>query len=184
MTHLHSARVCRSSTRTCPLAGVTNMPEQCSDPFPGASVFALTSCPNISAFEGPSRCFLPSSWNLAPFKKQHSTDSYFRETETEWERGTGSDCVSVCVIRSVLVYAARLCSRALLQESGICFLPIKWALKSVTTPERRGSGVPGCYLCGVQSKLGYSVNIKKSIAAHQSASSLSAPMAVAGAQQM
>lgn len=68
---------------------------------------------------------------------------------------------SVC-----FVCICRLC--ALLQESGmfhfrICFLAIKQALISVTMPELRGSGVPGCYLHSVQSKLGYSVYMKKLI---------------------
>lgn len=59
------------------------------------------------------------------------------------------------------VCISRLC--ALLQEERevfhcrVCFLPIKQALISITMPELRGSGVPGCYLRSVQSKLGYSV---------------------------
>lgn len=158
MTHLQSTCMFIFSTFTSPFIRATTY--QCSDPFPGASSFALTSCPNISAFEGLSQSSLPlhGTWLLLKATLL-TTDSYFREAETEWEwERRGEKGVSMCLIWCVLV---RLLQESEMFHCRICFLPIKQTLISVTMPELRGFGAPGCYLCSVKSKLGYSVYIKK-----------------------
>lgn len=69
MTHLHSTCTGSLSAHTCPLVRVINVPEQRSDPFPGASVFALTSCPNTSCLWRPASVFSAFARYLASFKK-------------------------------------------------------------------------------------------------------------------
>ena len=69
MTQLHSTCTGSLSAHTCSLIRVINVPEQRSDPFPGASVFAPTSCPNASCLWRPASVFSAFAWYLASFKK-------------------------------------------------------------------------------------------------------------------
>ena len=91
--------------------------------------------------------FSAFAWYLASLKKQHSSDLYFRGAEAEWERETGAG-IRVYLIGCVfLEYTQPLCCRRAgcfsSQDFG-GFLPIKQALISVTVPELRGCGLPGC----------------------------------------
>lgn len=111
MTHLHSTCIYSLSTRTLPLIRVINIPEQCSDPFPGASVFCSHKLSKHFCLWRPVSVFSAFAWYLASFKSNTlTTDLYFRETETEWERKREREyeCVSWCVI----VYTRRLCTLA------------------------------------------------------------------------
>lgn len=188
MAHLHFTCIYSLSTCTCSLIRVTNIPEQCNDPFPGASIFALTSCPNISAFESPSRCFLPFAWYLASFKSNTLNYWFILQRDRDWV-GERDESMRVCVIWRVLVYISRACAprcrRAGCFIAGFVFLAIKRGAN--IRHNAWAEGLWGSRLlsprCAEQSRL--LRRHEKSWLQHiRAAASPNTPMAVAGVQQM